>query len=321
MNQHDPIVGRYVYVQCQGKTYRTYYEESGEGVPMVCLHTAGTDGRQYRHQICDPDYSNNFRMIAFDMPWHGKSLPPKDFYLMEDEYKLTTKFYAEFIVAFCHALELKKPVIMGQSMGGNICLELALRYEHEFSALIALEACDYSPGWWIDALHHPHIHGNEVVATSTFGLMSPESPDEHRWETWWLYANGGPGIFKGDLYFYSVDSDFREHTSKLSGRIPIYFITGTYDFACTPEMTERTAEKVKNAECIIFDGGHFPTSEDPAKFKQVVTPVLKKILALDHPDRRSNSSMSGANANRSQSQVGSHASARNAAAGRRVIDL
>jgi hypothetical protein len=43
MNQHDPIVGRYVYVTCQGKTYRTYYEETGDGIPMVCLHTAGTE--------------------------------------------------------------------------------------------------------------------------------------------------------------------------------------------------------------------------------------------------------------------------------------
>ncbi|HJP68186.1 MAG TPA: alpha/beta fold hydrolase, partial [Sphingomicrobium sp.] len=154
MNTHDPIVGRYVYVQCEGKTYRTYYEESGEGIPLVCLHTAGTDGRQYRHQLCDPDISSNFRVIAFDMPWHGKSIPPADFYLMEDEYKLTTKFYCEFIVAFCRALELKKPVVMGQSMGGNVCLALALKYESEFSALIALEACDYSPGWWIDPLHH-----------------------------------------------------------------------------------------------------------------------------------------------------------------------
>ena len=54
MNTHDPIVGRYVYVQCEGKTYRTYYEENGEGIPLVCLHTAGTDSRQYRHQLCDP---------------------------------------------------------------------------------------------------------------------------------------------------------------------------------------------------------------------------------------------------------------------------
>ena len=182
-------------------------------------------------------------------------------------------------------LELKKPVILGCSMGGNVCLSLALRYEHEFLALIALEACDYSPGWWINPLHHPHIHGGEVVATSVFGLMSPESPDEYRWETWWYYAQGGPGVFKGDLYFYSVDSDYRDQVSKISGKLPMFFLTGEYDFACTPEMTERTAEKIKNAECIIFSGGHFPTSEDPVKFKEVISPVLKKVLALD-PERR-----------------------------------
>ena len=94
MNTHDPIVGRYVYVQCEGKTYRTYYEEHGESIPLVCLHTAGTDGRQYRHQLCDPEITANFRVIVFDLPWHGKSLPPSDFYLKEDEYKLTAKFYS-----------------------------------------------------------------------------------------------------------------------------------------------------------------------------------------------------------------------------------
>ena len=311
MNQHDPIIGRYVYVTCQGKTYRTYYEETGEGIPMICLHTAGTDGRQYRHQMCDADFAANFRMLSFDMPWHGKSNPPAGFHLMEDEYKLTTSFYGEFIVAFSRALDLKKPVIMGQSMGGNICLHLALKYENEFSAFIALEACDYSPGWWIYPLHHPHIHGGEAVATSTFGLMSPESPDDCRWETWWLYAQGGPGVFKGDLYFYSVDSDFRDSVSKISGRTPIYFLTGTYDFACTPEMTERTAEKVKGSECIIFSGGHFPTSEDPAKFKEVISPVLKKIVQND-PDRRGgNRAVSGP----------ATTTTTNRPAGRRVIEL
>ena len=78
MNKHDPIVGRYVYINCQGKSYRTYYEENGDGIPMVCLHTAGTDGRQYRHQLCDIDIASNFRVIAFDLPRHGKSIPQKD---------------------------------------------------------------------------------------------------------------------------------------------------------------------------------------------------------------------------------------------------
>jgi pimeloyl-ACP methyl ester carboxylesterase len=157
-----------------------------------------------------------------------------------------------------------------------------------------------------------------VVATSIFGLMPPESPDQYRWETWWYYAQGGPGIFKGDLYFYSVDSDYRNQVQKISGKVPIYFLTGDYDFACTPEMTERTADKVKNAECIIFTGGHFPTSEDPVKFKEVITPVLKKILQLD-PERRGQPT--GLAGRTNVTELRSTSGGQRPAGGRRVIEL
>ena len=184
---------------------------------------------------------------------------------------------------------------MGSSMGGNVCLPLALNFENEFLAMIAVEACDHSPGWWIDPLHHPHINGGEVCATSVFGLMAPQSPAEYRWETWWYYAQGGPGIFKGDLNFYSVDHDYRDLCRKISGKVPIYFITGIYDFACTPEMTQQTADKIKNAECIIMEGiGHFPMSENPEVYKEYLMPVLKKIVQLDNerrgPDARHSAS-------------------------------
>jgi pimeloyl-ACP methyl ester carboxylesterase len=287
--KYDPIVSRYVYVPYDGYEYRVFYEEAGQGIPLVCLHTAGTDSREWRHQLCDPDITNNFRVIAFDLPRHGKSIPPDGF--EKEEYRLTAKFYSEFVMAFCDALELDHPVIMGSSMGGNICLHLALNFEQRLRALIAIEACDYSPGWFISWLWHPQIHGGEACATSVFGLMAPQSPADYRWETWWYYSQGGPGIFKGDLYFYSVDHDFRQLNDKISGKVPIYFMTGVYDFACTPEMTRQTAEKVKGAECIIMEEiGHFPMSENPVTFKKYLMPVLDKIKAQESvPASRSGS--------------------------------
>jgi pimeloyl-ACP methyl ester carboxylesterase len=276
--RHDPIVSRYVYVPYDGYEYRVFYEEAGQGIPLVCLHTAGTDSREWRHQLCDPDITNNFRVIAFDLPRHGKSIPPAGF--EKEEYRLTASFYSEFVMAFCDALELDQPVIMGSSMGGNICLHLALNFEQRLRALIAIEACDYSPGWFISWLWHPQVNGGEACATSVFGLMAPQSPADYRWETWWYYSQGGPGIFKGDLYFYSVDHDFRRLNDKISGKVPIYFMTGVYDFACTPEMTSHTAEKVKGSECIIMEEiGHFPMSENPVTFKKYLMPVLDKIKA------------------------------------------
>jgi pimeloyl-ACP methyl ester carboxylesterase len=267
-------------VPFQGEEYRIYYEENGTGIPLVCLHTAGTDGREWRHQLCDENISKNFRVIALDLPRHGKSIPPYDWYKADEEYKLTADFYSGILMAFCKELELDKPVIMGSSMGGNICLHLAERYENDLRALIAIEACEYSPGWHLDWLSHSHIHGGETCAQSIFGLMAPQSPDKYRWETWWYYSQGGPGIFKGDLYFYSVDHDFRGRTEKLSGKVPMYYMTGVYDFACTPDMTEEVAKNTKNSECIIMEEiGHFPMSENPEVFGNYLMPVLEKILA------------------------------------------
>jgi pimeloyl-ACP methyl ester carboxylesterase len=161
-------------VTYEGTEYRMYFEEAGNpnGIPMVCLHTAGTDGREWRHQLCDEKINKDFRVIAIDLPRHGKSIPPYEWYQENEEYKLTAKYYSGIIMAFTKALGLEKPVIMGSSMGGNICLHLARDYEDEVSALIAVEACEWSPGWHLDWLRHAHIHGGEVCATSVFGSGS-----------------------------------------------------------------------------------------------------------------------------------------------------
>ncbi len=249
------------------------------------------------------------------MPWHGKSIPPSDFYLMEDEYKLTTKFYVEFIVAFCRALDLRKPVVMGQSMGGNVCLALALRYESEFSALIALEACDHSPGWWIDPLHHPHIHGGEVVATSVFGLMSPRAPTSIAGRRGGTTPRADRHL-QGDLYFYSVDSDFRDQVHKISGKLPIYFSPGVrLRLHAGDDRAHRRAGEELRVHHLL--GRALPTSEDPAKFKDVVTPVLKKIVTND-PERRG---QGGQAAFRSTGSEGRSSGRNERPVGRRVIDL
>ncbi len=41
----EPIVGRYVRMTLAGRPHRVYFEEAGQGIPLVCLHTAGADGR------------------------------------------------------------------------------------------------------------------------------------------------------------------------------------------------------------------------------------------------------------------------------------
>src|SRR5207237_7878049 len=85
----DAAVGRYVYVPVNGVQYRMYYEEAGKGIPMVLQHTAGSDGRQWRHLLEDEELQQRFRMIAYDLPFHGKSVPPAELKRWGREYRLT----------------------------------------------------------------------------------------------------------------------------------------------------------------------------------------------------------------------------------------
>ncbi|MCX7319963.1 MAG: alpha/beta hydrolase [Hyphomicrobiales bacterium] len=274
----EPMVGRYVHVDIDGTLHRIYFEEAGQGIPLVCLHTAGSDNRQWRYLLADEEFTKHFRIIAFDLPWHGKSNPPANW--DGSEYRLTTKRYTQTIRAFCNALDLDKPVVMGCSIGGRIVLNLAIDHASEFRALIGLEAADFQAPWYDTAwLNRPDIHGGEVCAALVSGLVAPQSPAEARMETLWAYQQGGPGVFKGDLYFYRVDGDLRGRTKAIDTKLcPLYLLTGEYDFSCSPEDTVRTAAGITGADVTVMEQlGHFPMSEHPAQFRRYIAPVLETI--------------------------------------------
>lgn len=274
----EPIIGRYARFSIGGRPHRVYFEEAGQGIPLVCLHTAGADGRQWRHLLVDDAVTRHFRVLAFDMPWHGKSYPPEGW--QNEEYRLTTALYVETIRAFCRALGLERPVVMGCSIGGRIVLQLAIEHAAEFRALIGLEAADFQSPWYDTSwLHRPDVHGGEVCAALVSGLIAPQSPEVHRHETLWQYMQGGPGVFKGDLHFYRVDGDLRGRTGAIdTAACPLFLLTGEYDFSCAPEDTRRTAERIPGAEVTVMkEVGHFPMSENPARFRGYILPVLETI--------------------------------------------
>ena len=74
----EKVTGHYLSLDLDGQTHRVYFETVGTGIPLLCLHTVGADGRQYRALVNDEDLTKKFQVIVPDMPWHGKSSPPVD---------------------------------------------------------------------------------------------------------------------------------------------------------------------------------------------------------------------------------------------------
>ena len=280
MSEIEAITGRYLRLEIEGRAQRLYFEEAGSGIPLVCLHTAGADGRQFRHLMLDSAVTDHYRVIAFDLPWHGKSNPPAGW--QDEEYTLSSAAYVACIRAFSAALALERPVVMGCSIGGRIVLHLAADHGPEFRALIGLEAAAEQTPWYdTDWLDRADVHGGEISAALVSGLIAPQAPDEARHETLWAYKISGPGIFKGDLHSYRSERGLADRLGAIDPRAtPLYLLTGEYDFSCAPEDTARTAAAIGGVEPVVMKGlGHFPMSEHPERFRDYILPVLDDIRA------------------------------------------
>ena len=276
--KHSPVVGRYVTFDVDGCEYKVFYLQNGQGVPLVCQHTAGCHNHQWRGLLEDEEITRNYNVIAYDLARHGKSDPPLNKEWWKEEYRLTADHYVNFIVAFCDALELKNPIFMGSSFGGNVALQLALRKPDQFRAVIPVEAAAHAPGFFLDVWRHPHANAAQVCASGVRDLMAPQSPDRDRWLTWHYYTQGSEA-FRGDLYFYSVDHDLRDLLAKIDARrCPVVMMTGTYDYLTPPETTEKTASGISGGIYIeMEDIGHFPMSENYPVFRVYLKEALRII--------------------------------------------
>ena len=275
MPTFEPIVGRYFDVEIAGASHRIFVEEAGQGIPLLCLHTAGADSRQYRHLLNDAAVTSKYRVIAFDMPYHGRSNPPDEWWLRK--YRLKTVDYIAQIRAVWKALDLSRPVVMGCSMGGAIVLTLAADFQQELRGIVGLESSAYAPGRYNDYLHHPAIHGGELVASYTYGLCAPSSPEANARENWWYYSQSGPGVYAGDVHFYSVDWDGRADLARIDTTVcKVSLLTGEFDYSCTPDMTRAAAGAIPGSRLVIMDGmGHFPMIENYPVFRKFLLPELE----------------------------------------------
>ena len=278
--RHDSPVGRYVHVDLEGHDYRLYYEEAGQGIPILLQHTAGAHGVQYRHLFEEPAITERFRLIAYDLPYHGKSLPPVGPRWWEQEYQLQGSFLRRVPLAIAAALDLDRPVFMGCSVGGLLALDLALRHPDDFRAVISLEGAlkiggdpDGLTGFW-----SPQV-SNQSKARMMESLCAPSSPEVYVKEVSQVYSAGWPAAFLGDLYYYLVDFDITERAHEIdTQRVGVHILTGEYDWSGTVAHGQAAKDAIPGStHTMMTNVGHFPMQENPTEFIKYLLPVLDMI--------------------------------------------
>jgi len=271
------VTGGYVPVTVGGTTYQVYYETAGQGRDVLCMHTAGADGRQFHGLMADETITRNHRLIAFDLPWHGKSPPPEG--AIPGSWRLNTDLYVDLIMGFVAAAGLDKPIALGASMSGEICLELAYRHPEAFTGIVACEACEKIHRRQTSWASHPQVNQAFFVPEWIKALSAPQSPAEWAEMVDWHYSQGGPAVFFGDIAFYSGDWDASDRVHKIdTNRARLFMLTGEYDYSCTVEASAETAAKIPGVRFQAMEGiGHFPFAENPVLFARYLKPILEEL--------------------------------------------
>ncbi|KZM25659.1 hypothetical protein ST47_g3183 [Ascochyta rabiei] len=277
--ERDYLTGRYVFLEAPvwGRS-KVFYESAGEGKQqIVFLHTAGSDSRQYHGVMNDAQMRRKCTMYAFDLPGHGCSFPSRN--LPPGAHTNTEDSYVGIIAAFVKELGLRRPIICGASMAGQVCLAVAIRHrEVGAGGTIPLQGSDYlnMERQWHD--RSPYVNQSLFNPEWIYGMMSPTAPKVNKDLIWHLYSAQAYGIFHGDLDFYFGGWDGRSRVASIdTNSCPVYMLTGEYDWSNTPEMSQKTADKIPGAMHKAMPGlGHFPATENPKAF------VPHLIEAIDH---------------------------------------
>lgn len=109
----------------------TYYEEYGDGQPIVFLHGAISDHSFWAEQT--RNLSDDFRVIVYDLRGHGKSDWPESGTASFDAF-------VEDLADLIEVLNLNQPLICGLSLGGMIGYRFASEYPDKLSGLVTLGA-------------------------------------------------------------------------------------------------------------------------------------------------------------------------------------
>lgn len=272
------LTGRYHRVRrTTGEQADIYTEAAGQGSPLLCLHTAGADTRQFHGVMCDSELGRDWRLIGFDLPSHGRSMPPIGW--DGGIYRLDQATYLDWCVSFIEQVIAQPVGLIGCSMGAGIAMALAAQRPDLVKAVVALEAPLRPRGRRNAFLTHAKVNSGWHSAAYVRGLMSPSSPADDRRRAAWIYSQGAPGIYDGDLAFYSDEFDGETVARRIDGRrIPVHLMIGHYDFSATVADAHALAGWIDGAIVTEMpELGHFPMTENPPKLLHYLRPVLATL--------------------------------------------
>lgn len=243
-----------------------YYEEHGEGFPVIWIPGTGNSGEVWkRYQI--PAFLDHFRCILVDPRGAGQSDKP-----VRPSY--TVHMLARDMLAFCNELGLAQADFVGFSLGSAIIQELALAAPRLVRRAVLLSTWSSTP-----REHHIRRHYEarllaleraplEVFRAFAFWMWAPSFVDDHPDEM--AASEQFFGEVAASMTLDSYKNHFRADLShdaldRLDGiQARCLVVYGQEDLITLPRYNRRVAERIPNCELEEIEGaGHIAWGEKP----------------------------------------------------------
>jgi pimeloyl-ACP methyl ester carboxylesterase len=242
---------------------RLYYEDHGQGLPILLTHGFAASTGMWRPQI--DVFKQHYRLIPWDMRGHGDSDCPNDPTLYSQDHTV------EDMLALLDHLQIDQAVIAGHSLGGFMSLAFHVAYPERVRALL-LQGC--GPGYrnaearaaWNERTER-RARTIEANGLSVLRGGAEVGLSKHR------SAKGLAHAARGILS--QVDARVIDHLPKIT--VPTLIIAGDGD---TPYLTgvDYMASKIAHADkLIIANAGHGANVEQPEVFNAAMKTFLASL--------------------------------------------
>jgi pimeloyl-ACP methyl ester carboxylesterase len=251
------------------------YERAGVGPALVLLHGGfGFDSRSWRRQL--DALSDEFTVVAWDMPGCGRSADPPDTFRAAD--------FADCLAAFIGALGLERPHVLGLSFGGALALELyrwhpaiprslilASAYAGWAGSLPA-EAVEQRTQHVLQALDLPAEQWAREWSPS---MLSPSAPTEVVDEVVASLSTFRPA---GQRVMVRTvrDLDLRDVLPGIA--VPTLLLYGDRDVRSPVSVGEELHARIPSSRLVVLPGvGHVSNLEAPERFNAEVRRFLRSL--------------------------------------------
>ena len=263
-----------------------YYQEIGAGMPCVVIH--GGLGLDHVYMRPVDFLGSALRLIYLDVRGNGRSgRPPLE--------TLTFETFCADLEALRQHLGIERWAALGNSYGGFIALEYALRYPEHISHLILSDtspSCgDYEEE--IGANVERHNPSPDVLAALAEEPTDDASFSRNFTALLPLYyahydAERARRQFEGTIFCHQTAAHAQPMAKRVYNvtrrlgeiHVPTLVTVGREDFICPPSRAEILHAGIPDSELAIFEhSGHFPFVEEPETFFATVRNWLAR-----HPD-------------------------------------